>query len=772
MNSLRIRLLWTSLVISAVLTTTVAADPVPEHWWHNYTTIFSHPNQVKDIRDPCAQAVRCAGYFGGWYGYWFIDMQKQYSHVENRQKDAQQANLKRIIYFDGGEIGDFAGFLSKDNKLLYTGWSLPSWNGVEPLSAHWIGLENFMKNVPWAPYPTASAYNLEPFNTPDGKLPQDFYGNLAACDMYGKYKWMFSCNPRITDDIARRSGLADISAQQENPPEVKDRTGWQTTKIVTIDYSNPQLRKYMCSALARLLAEDKPDGVHIDNFGDMNIFYPRGNAFGAWSLAGFHSFLSKRFTPQQLQALGVQDIDNFDIRTYIEEKPFESRGHPWQYLNPRWLDDPLWMAYVIYKVQTGLETHRAVYQTAKKQTQKLGLDCAVFGNTVPLAPARAFMKGTCDIAHFEYKSDRRMGSLPGVGLPPFTHAGGVTRLGAAISDAPYCWPSLYVPQHLSGEGHENLHKVLAFDCLANRGLMDFGHQYLDGYSPGTSASAACINSFIKTHRQILNNRKYLPDLALVYSEWTNLASITVSHLKADEFIEEYLGWAAWLSDSHTQWDVVLSNKMTYEILKPFRMIILPTISVLTDPQVQILRQYLAAGSLILATGQTGARLGPDDLLMRRKENALASLSADNSLRITSDKPGVNYLCPENPEQRTTADQQMKKLMDFPTFQPTLITNAPDTLGVNLNIDSDTPRLTLDLNNKNLNPDTDQLTPSPPCQVKIHLPDSLNKATLKVSYFEPRPCENYQPIKTSHDQKLSQLTLAIPPVFTYMLVIIE
>ena len=72
-----------------------------------------------------------------------------------------------------------------------------------------------------------------------------------------------------------------------------------------------------------------------------------------------------------------------------------------------------------------------------------------------------------------------------MGLPPDGRAGYVTRLGAAISDAPCCWPSIYVDKDHAGAGHENLHQVMAMDCLVNRGLLDFGHAYLDGYSPGT-----------------------------------------------------------------------------------------------------------------------------------------------------------------------------------------------------------------------------------------------------------------------------------------------
>ena len=114
-----------------------------------------------------------------------------------------------------------------------------------------------------------------------------------------------------------------------------------------------------------------------------------------------------------------------------------------------------------------------------------------------------------------------------MGLPPKGRVGYVTRLGAALSDPPFCWPSIYVSQDKSGAGHENLHKVLAFDCLANRGLLDFGHWYLDGYSPGTPQSAGFVNRFVRAHAPRLSHRRYLADVAVVHSAWSEIASMNV-----------------------------------------------------------------------------------------------------------------------------------------------------------------------------------------------------------------------------------------------------
>jgi hypothetical protein len=514
----------------------------------------------------------------------------------------RQAGVKRIVYYDLGEVGDYAAFFTADGKMKHNGWSLPWWDGKEPLTARWLGLEAFLRDVPWAPFPSAKTYGLPPFTTPDGKPADDLYAVLARRGLDGQWSYDYSSNPGITDDFAQRSGLAKLSGKQSGPADTQGKSGWQMVRLVDVDYANPQMRDYVCREIEHIIPKLRPDGIHADNLSDTNLGHANTCAFGLWSLHTFRDYLRRHFTPAELERMGIADVATFDIAAYIRDKPFETRGKRWHILNPKWTEDPVWLCYVIHKVETAQAYHRAFYAAAKKSAQREKLDCAVFGNTIPFPLGGALMKGACDIAHFEWSTVHGHWGLRPMGLPPKGRVGYVTRLGAAISDAPFCWPSIYVSQDKSGAGHENLHKVLAFDCLANRGLLDFGHWYLDGYSPGTPQSAGFVNRFIRAHAPRLSHRRYLADVAVVHSAWSEIASMNVFNPIMDKFVDEYCGWCDFLGDTHRQWDVVLQSELTAKNLARYPVVVLPSVMTLTDADISELRRYVEGGGRLVATG--------------------------------------------------------------------------------------------------------------------------------------------------------------------------
>ena len=416
-----------------------------EPWWHTCTPVASVGHHAEGLETIQPGAVRGISTLG-WYGFWFLDMQAQQGTVDGVRDKLQKAGVKRLVYYDLGEIGDYAGFFTADGKMKHTGWSLPWWKGDEPLTARWFGLEAFMQDVPWAPFPTAKAYHLKPFTTPDGQPATNLYATLTRRGLDGTWKFDYSSNPRITDDMAERSGLAKLSGRQSDRAEVRSKTGWQTVRLVDLDFTNPQLRDYVCREIENIIPRLRPDGIHADNFGDNNLGYATLSAFGLWSQQTFRDTMRRQFTKAQLEAMGIADIATFDITAYIRDKPFESRGKRWQPLNRKWTTDPVWCCYRIHLVEQALAYHRAFYAAAKACAQREQIDCAVFGNTIPFPLGGALMKGTCDIAHFEWSTVHGWWGLRPMGLPPKGRAGYVTRLGAAISDAPFCWPSLYVSQ--------------------------------------------------------------------------------------------------------------------------------------------------------------------------------------------------------------------------------------------------------------------------------------------------------------------------------------
>ena len=171
-------IMFRALILLIVGASIAAAQP----WWHEYTPVASVQagGQTLDMIQPgAARGVDTIG----WYGFWFLDAHEQTGLSTATREKLRQANVKRIVYYDLGEVGDYAGFFAADGRMTHNGWSLPWWKGNAPLTARWFGLDAFMRDVPWAPYPSAKAYHLKPFTTPDGQPADDLYAVLTRRGM-------------------------------------------------------------------------------------------------------------------------------------------------------------------------------------------------------------------------------------------------------------------------------------------------------------------------------------------------------------------------------------------------------------------------------------------------------------------------------------------------------------------------------------------------------------------------------------------------------------
>lgn len=735
-------------------------------WWQTYTPLVTAHANVDEMTGVDAGAIRGAGYYGGWYGFWYLDSQESTGWARNMSNKVARAGMKEILYYDLGEVGDYAGFFTPDGRMKYNGWTLPQWNGEKPLTARWFGLEAFMKDEPLGGYPTAKSYGLPPFTMPDGKPAEDFYSMLVRRGVEGKWRYDCSSNPGVTDEIAGSSGLAGISEKQEGRAEVQGKTGWQTVRLVDVDYANPQLRDFCSREIERLIAKVKPDGVHADNFGDANLGHANMAAFGIWAVETFRGYLREHFTPEQLKEMGIADSATFDITAYVRSK----------HRNPRsaeWTTDPVWLAYLIHLVECSQSYHRSFYAAAKKAAKEEGYECAVFGNTIPLPLGGSLLAGACDIAHFEWSTSHGWWGMRPMGLPPKGRLGYVTRLGAAISEAPFCWPSLYVDKDMSGEGHENLHKALAFDALANHGLLDYGNWFLDGYSPGTAESAKFINRFISAHAAEWGRRRFPADIAVVHSAWSEIASCTLSNPRLDMFADEYCGWCQFLGDTHRQWEVVLQKDLTAENLARFPVVVLPSVMVVTDEQAAELRRYVESGGHLVATGLAGTRRGPEQQLALRGTNALSALATQPSVHMApGNKPGVAYWREDGSPE---AALEMASLLNWPDVRPSLETDAPGTVGVNLNLCTgrDGELLTVDFNNCDLDVATDTLRPVPACATKVRLPKGWRNPHITYSTPEMETSSAELPAdQWSVDPADGTLRLKTPAFATFLLVTIR
>lgn len=707
----------TKLIMLIVTTATIATA---EPWYRDYFSMVTLPHEKSDadLEATEADAFRASRIWGGWYGYWFIDRQKATPFFEESTVRMKKYFEHDLIYHDGGEIGDLVLFTGPDGSIQYDAWNIHEWDGKLPLTAHWFGIDTFFKKNNPFPYPNANNYGLKPFTYPDGTLPDESYEVLGRRNLNNELDWNEPfCNKEVTDEQAEKSGLAKISKRNKAGKHVVGRNGWITNRLMTQDYANPQLRDYQAWELAMMTRELKPSGFHIDNYGDNNLYRTFDMAFGVWSEHTFREYMKKEFSKKQLKEMGIADIDAFDMKEYIKARKLPGKESIYDaFDSPEWKDDLIFKCYQINHAIESANFHKPKYAAIKEAAKEGGFDCLVAGNLIPIFPGFTFIKGYLDICHFEWPTfyDYEPTRRP-MGLPPTARSGYITRLAAAIGNTKYSVVSPYVSHDQRGEKFKNLYLAQGFEALGNRAVIDYGHQYLHMFSPGTPETAGIFNRFLEKHREALSRRELVADIGIVYDQWAEIASQTACQLDVNDFFNEYGGWCDYMQDTHRQWNVVLSSDLELERIKHLPMLILPSALSLTDANYQALEKYLKSGGRVLATGNTGLRFGPGGHLMKRPENPLKRLERYANFQRVAAQPAAPYwLWKKNGEQLALLLEDLDQAVE---------TDAEIHVGVNLSrsLPGEPKSLSLDLNNNNFDPATDTFTATKPFSVSIELP---------------------------------------------------
>lgn len=751
----------------AIGLTVVAAMAQADTWYRDYFTMVTGPHQMTDaqIETIGADAYRACTLYGGWYGGWYVDWQKTTAFYRESRPRTERLFDRNVMYYDGGEIGEFLLCTDPNGQVTYDAWHLHEWDGKTPLSVHWFGMASFFEKDNPFPFPSASDYSLKPFTFPDGSPATNVYELLGRADVDGKLGWNEpGMNEKVTDEQAEKCGLTAVSQKQFWGEHVQGRNGWITIRQMTQDYANPQLRDYQAWELAHLTREVKPDGWHIDNLGDNNLYRPFQMSFGVWSEHTFREYMKKNFTGRQLKEMGIEEIDRFDIKRYLRERRNVDIEDIYEsYNEPKWKDDLIFKCYQINHALESAAFHRAKYGAIKEAALEVGIDCMVSGNLIPIFAGFTLINGNIDVSHFEWQATREYEpSRRPMGLPPKARSGYITRLAAAISKGNYSVVSLYAPHDLRGEKHKNLYLAQGFEALANRAVIDYGHQYLDMYSPGTPETAGIFNRFLDEHREALSRRDFVADIGIVYDQWAEIASSTACQLDVNDFFNEYAGWCDYMQDTHCQWKVVLSGELDYESIKALPMLILPSALSLSDSNFLALEKYLQNGGRVLATGKTGLRHGPDGYLMKRSDNPLKSLEKYAGFRWVKQQPATrSWLSKDG-----GAAKRMDSLITWPGLSPVLETDAEIHVGVTLSrsLTGEPNSLSLDLNNNNFDHETDRFTPTEPFSVSFLLPNDF-KSPFAVTVSEPGNAARQLKVERKGDR----VVIAIEPFEIYQLI---
>jgi hypothetical protein len=779
MRKSTLSLLRTATALLLLSSFTVLAGANKDSWWKSPSAFVSSPARwADDLKSINADAGRGA-YHAGWYGLWHNDTELSALYRDKTFGLLEKEGLKKLVYFDAGELGDYLVWVSPNRRMLYNGWSLFQHKG-EKGKLYWFGLEGFMRNAEWITLKTARDYGIKPFTYPDGRAAStdNWYDAIGRKDVFGKLQVQFFSEKRITDELASRLKLTNITRRQEGKADVQGKTGWIHVRQYRTDWANRQYLEYHKKELSEVIRRYDLDGIHFDNFAGNNTLFIKNAGFGEWSMHYFRHFMQKNFKPDALKAMGIDDIRSFDIRKWFLTRPWRSKTKkpiPYYWFRQEWRNEKIFRCYQLALIESALHHHGELYKTVKASSQEKGRDLPVIGNVIPLFPGAALFKGLVDIPCFEWATYKTytLYKKP-MGTPPEGRIGWASRVAAKLGNAGYAVPSTYVRKNMQGPNFTEMHKVMQFDCLANRAVYDFGHWFLDGYSPGTPESAGFGNAFLKAARKDLTGRQYIADIALVWSAWSQMAAgVPGGHgipQVQKMYMEEYVGWGDYLAHSHHQWDVLLEQDLVPDAMRRFKVIILPSCISLSGTQIKNLQQFADAGGKIIMTGETGAYFGPKGFLMPRRNKAVLRKLANHKHCISvSDRPGAAYR-EEGKEVQSKAS--IEDLLSRCAFRPALTTVAPAHAGISLNCQQNGARA-IDIVNYNVNIEENRITPLPKFSLTLssdvfrRRPSSVWIRNAGENGNKPRALD-----RSAWKVRNDAVVITVPAVTYYAMIIIE
>jgi hypothetical protein len=718
-----------------LVTDSMADDSRP--WWKEYHTLLSDSTQKEGQEWELGMMAERGSWPTGWYGAWWIQHQLErrgrydaVKHIEG----FRARGVKNVFYFDVGEYGEFVALID-EGELSYNQWELRFYRG-EPGQLTWFGKDGFYRDENPFKLKNYADFGLPPWTMPDGTRPESLY-DFARTSLEGKRDPWDHSSVRVSPEIAEQLEIDAFLASGRDP--VPEKAKGSLGRICSYDHSNPFLLEDFKTGVGMMLTL-KPHFLHFDNYFDNQLIYPQWQAFGPWSMEMFRRFIEREVAPAELRELGIDAPDRFDLKKYILERSFESRGQRWHSHNKRWHDDPIWNLFVCSKLADSRRLFDDLYDYCKTESRRQGLEVQVVGNTIPIFPGGSLASGAIDMTHFEHHAAGQYGPLvTPTGLPPLGRLGGLVRLGAAVSGAGYCWPSVYVPKEFSGPGHENLHKVMAMDCLANKGVLDYGHQYLSGYSPGSDESAAWVNCYIRDFSSYYGSRTALADVGLVFPGQSLLASVSVFTMDPEKCLHDYLGWAQALTDLHFQWDVLLDDRLRAERLRAFEVVVLPSAACLSDEQIAALVEYENGGGRVVISGEVGTRHGLERFLWHRDPGSTLAerMKPGDASFVCLDPPGKAYYEDIADGRRSDGGPLIKQAVDhcLEDSTPLLKTDAPVTVGVFAFGDPD-GTIAVDLVNYAVDPPTDRLVPAKGVVVIVNPPRGKRFPSPRATLFSP------------------------------------
>lgn len=728
-------------LLVAVVLPAQAAEP----WWEDFPRIVSTNDLQTALEHHATVAFFSNHNDPGWGTYGQIVGERP-----SQQTSFEEAGLKTISYYETygqsycylAEVGPWDG-VNVTPRHAHHWW----WQGYSGGEIRWIGVQNFWDDEEFArPFTrTHERYGGLPMHYPGGAVATGYFNDDAtdprnsrvfdACiskDLWGAKGMEYYYNPVI-------NAIDPDTGQPAGPLDGTLYVDGQYCSLIMFqkDSACPDWHGYTYAS-ALMGADSGLNGMWTDNWGGWDSFGrpPLTKSFGDWSVARFRDYLSTHFTSEELSELGVDDVGTYDVREGLRQRAIAYGGHgnnvndaAWR--DVRWLDDPLWHAYLIHKRQVGTEALDTYYDTVKRAAADGGEDeFFIAGNDVG-GYSFGWARGELDMASYEVSTGWSLSAgTQGFMLPPVGRLAPRYKLAREHAKSRFTNVWLYTDGNEQYLVNPNITTLMYYEMLATHTLPMF--RPANTRVAGTAENNAAFFAFVEEAAPVFGARMPMEDVGILYSTSSLLTFMTprdyYQHNAQPHQFGIY-GWATALGELHYQWRFIPEWKLNPEELAGLRVLVIAHADVL-EPQLVngVIAPWVQAGGRLIVTGDSGIRLGEDGNFRLNPDGSsldtLTGPEGPDTVWHTPTNVGMDYFLASSQRPALLASLRTD-LEAFLDDAPALILDdsgtAPSTVGLTVYQDATSERLFVDANNFDIDLASDTVSPTAPTTFQVSVP---------------------------------------------------
>jgi uncharacterized membrane protein len=333
------------------------------------------------------------------------------------------------------------------------------------------------------------------------------------------------------------------------------------------------------------------------------------------ALTAFPSWLSTTYTPQELSNIGIEELQSFDITSYLQTNELD-KG------NLAAPENPIFRALLTYEYETNLNTWRLVQDRARGLENEIGHDVNLFGNqgmmwmqnaSFPYAALLSQYNPIIQIEHVVYTDP----------LPPYSHSSLVAKIGraSAIEGQPvWICGIIYDWEREETYFSRDLARLIVSEGYANgaRRIIELvmGTPHGDIPVPSDIRSGLVdLGRWIQRYDLYETAGETLANVALVYSVPTLMWRFypPTGHWNWPQTYE-FSGWSQIMEEEHIPYDVVMFGHPSFwddsdlaGVLSAYDVLILPRVDCISDAQLEALDDFTAQGGTVIVSGEFATR---------------------------------------------------------------------------------------------------------------------------------------------------------------------